>query len=85
LERYYLIIYFKGESDNFTKTWEEYKKDFNSCEFPIDKKPLKSEDVFVMLDKDFDNTTGFLIAKTCHDNFEMFHIMVNFSIGDVCA
>jgi hypothetical protein len=77
-ERYYIIIYYKGKIDKFQKTWENYMDDFIAFKFPVDKKPLESKDVFVILNSEFDNMRNFQIAKTCHEDFEMFHIMVNF-------
>ena len=77
LNRYYIVIYFKGEKSNFDITWESYKEDFNLISFPEGKKPSGG---FIELNDEFDGIENFKIAKTCHTKIEMFHIMVNFVV-----
>lgn len=76
LERYYIVIYYRGKENKFDNTWKAYVNDFNSYLFS-DGKELTGE--FIMLNNIFDNVNSFKIAKTCHTSFEMFHVMVNFS------
>jgi hypothetical protein len=83
LERYYIVIYYRGEKRNFIKTWESYTEDFNTIKFSDETKPIKQNDSFIILNSEFDNTRNFIIARTDHvGGFSMFHIMVNFSIAD---
>ena len=79
LKRYYLIIYYNGKKNMFNKTWENYKNNFNLFTFPKKREPSGE---FIDLHDEFDNVENFQIAKTKHPSFEMFHIMVDFSIED---
>jgi hypothetical protein len=76
LERYYIIIYYKGRESKLDKTWGAYISDFNSYLFDKGKERIGE---FIILNDKFDNANSFKIAKTCHTNFEIFHVMVNFS------
>jgi hypothetical protein len=85
-DQYYIIVYYKGNQQKFVSTWEKYKKNVKKIVFP-DKKTLKNPiSPFVDLNDEFENIQTFMIAKTCHDaNFEMFHVMVDFSESDVSS
>jgi hypothetical protein len=79
LKRYYLIIYYTGKKSKFNKIWKDYKNDFNLFCFPKRSKPSGE---FIDLHDEFDNVENFKISKTKHSSFEMFHIIVDFSIED---
>ncbi|MDB5223923.1 MAG: hypothetical protein JWN83_2590 [Chitinophagaceae bacterium] len=79
LERYYMIIYYKGAPKNFDKTWTDYKSNVSSCSFPAKFKIDLSKD-FEDLSMKFDDVRHLKIAKSTHDkDVEMFHIMIDLS------
>jgi hypothetical protein len=80
LDRYYIIVYYKGKQDNFLSCWETYKQNVMKIYFPNGNNIKYPESPFIVLDSEFDNARTFKIAKTCHEkDFEMFHIMADFS------
>lgn len=81
INQYYIIVYYKGEPQNFPNTWKSYKDIVKTINYPeslnIDKKTG-----FIDLKAEFSNVRGFEISKTFHgDNneIELYHVMVNFS------
>jgi hypothetical protein len=79
LDRYYMIIYFKGTPTDFDTTWNSYKDDVAACSFPTNftfNTTIKFED----LSSKFEDINHLRIAKTTHGiNVEMFHIMIDLS------
>jgi len=79
-DRYYIVVYYKGEKDKFDSTWNSYKENIEKIEFPPGRTLINPQFAFVNLNKNFDNIQTFKVAKTCHENnVEMFHIMADFS------
>lgn len=79
INRYYAIIFFLGNDNDFEKKWEIYKADVLSIDYPTNFKidlNLKFEDIL----SEFENVRKFKIAKTLHDtNLELYHIMIDLS------
>lgn len=79
LDRYYMIIYFKGKPTAFETIWNSYKKDFAASSFPK-KFTLDTTKNYEDLSSKFDDINHLRIAKTTHGtNVEMFHIMIDLS------
>jgi hypothetical protein len=79
-DQYYIIIYYRGKKDKFDSNWDKYKENVKKISFPKGKILKKPKSPFVNLNSKFDNIQSFKVLKTCHkSNFEMFHIMVDFS------
>jgi len=79
-DQYYIIIYYKGEKEKFTQTWDSYKENVKKINFPEDRKLKNNISQFTDLENEFDNIKMFRIAKTYHDNnFEMYHLIADFS------
>lgn len=79
LDRYYMIIYFKGTTTDFDTTWDSYKQDVSACSFPANF-ALDTTKNFEDLSSKFDDINHLRIAKTTHKtNVEMFHIMIDLS------
>lgn len=79
LERYYMIVYFKGDSTNFDKTWDSYMKDVSASKF-TPSFLFNEQREFEDLSAKFDDVSHFKIAKSSHGkNVEMFHIMIDLS------
>ena len=81
LERYYMIVYYKGKPTNFNSTWNSYKEDVASSAFPT-QFLFNTTKGFEDLTADFDDVQHLHIAKTTHgsDNkIEMFHVMIDLS------
>jgi hypothetical protein len=83
MDQYYIIVYYKGDQNKFISIWEGYKENVKKIVFPEGKSLKNPDSPFVDLNDEFDNIQSFKIAKTCHDaDFEIFHIMVDFSEPD---
>ena len=79
LERYYMIIYFRGTSSTFDRTWSSYKEDVAACPFP-ENFTFNTTKKFEDMANKFDDINHLRIAKTIHGtNVEMFHIMIDLS------
>ena len=83
IQRYYIVIYYKGEESKYEYTWECYKNDVLAADFQpqftIDK-----DRNFTSLEKQFPDTNDFKIAKTYHkSDVEIFHIMVKLNDNDL--
>lgn len=79
LDRYYMIVYFKGKVENFDTTWKSYKEDVKGCSFP-EKFQFNTTNSFEDLSNKFEDIHHLRIAKTTHgENIEMFHIMIDLS------
>lgn len=80
INRYYVVVYYLGDSINFEKKWSDYKSDVLVISYP----PSFSIDTaigFVDLINDFENVNDFRIAKTVHGNDkEMYHIVINLGV-----
>ena len=79
LERYYMIVYFRGDPSALNTTWDSYKEDVANCSY----KPNFVFDTvksFEDLSNKFDDINHLKIAKSTHGrNVEMFHIMIDLS------
>jgi hypothetical protein len=77
LDRYYMIVYFKGAQPKLEHTWLEYKKDIESSIFSSSFTFNKTKS-FEDLTSNFEDIHHLRIAKTIHgENIEMYHIMIN--------
>lgn len=79
LDRYYVVVYYKGPPANFDKTWVSYKSDFEDVAF----KPEYVMDMtlgFIDLNAQYSNVTCIKLAKTNHGaGIQIFHIMIDLS------
>lgn len=79
LERYYMVIYFKGDASNFDATWDSYKSDTSTCNFPSGF-VFDNVKGFEDLSMKFEDVGHLKIARSFHGNgVEMFHIMIDLS------
>ena len=77
LDRYYMIVYFKGMPNKYDYCWKSYKEDVFSSKFTADFTIDKSKG-FEDLSSKFDDVNHLKIAKTIHgEQVEVFHIMIN--------
>lgn len=77
LDRYYMIIYFKGAATAFDTTWNSYKADVSASAFTADFTFDTAKD-FEDLSSKFDDVNHLKIAKSKHGKcIEMYHIMIN--------
>lgn len=77
LNRYYIIIYYKGLMSNFDSAWVTYKDDVKKVPFP---EPVVMDTIkgFEDMEPIFDNSRNIHIAKTSHQsNVSLFHVMIN--------
>jgi hypothetical protein len=79
LDRYYMIIYFKGAVTAFDTTWVSYKQDVSASAFTADFAFNTAKD-FEDLSSKFDDVNHLKIAKSIHGKgVEMYHIIINLS------
>ncbi|HBG69192.1 MAG: hypothetical protein A2W93_07660 [Bacteroidetes bacterium GWF2_43_63] len=79
LDRYYMIIYFKGAITAFDTTWISYKQDVSTSAFTTTFVFDTAKD-FEDLSSKFDEVNHLKVAKSVHgNNIEMYHIMINLS------
>jgi len=79
LDRYYMIVYFKGKTTAFDSTWDSYKEDVSKSDFVPDFTFDTSKD-FEDLSSKFDDVNHLKITKSNHGkNAEMYHIMIDLS------
>lgn len=79
LDRYYMIIYFKGPLTAFDTTWVSYKQDVSTTAFTTGFVFDTTKD-FEDISSKFDDVNHLKIAKSIHgNNIEMYHIMINLS------
>lgn len=79
LDRYYIIIYYKGIDQSIDKYWLSYKQIVRDCEFTSDFAFNASAD-FEDLAPKFDDVNHLKIAKSIHGkSVEVFHLMINLS------
>lgn len=77
LDRYYMIIYFKGAASAFHTTWDSYKQNVTKSDFTADFIFDISKN-FEDLSTKFDDVNHLNIAKSIHGKgIEMYHIMIN--------
>jgi hypothetical protein len=80
LKRYFIIIYYLGNPKNFHSTWKSYKEIYRSISFPDGYNLVDTNNPFIQVNEQFDNSRDFNIASTKHaDDFEFYHVMVNFA------
>lgn len=79
LERYYMIVYFKGKSDKFDSTWDTYLQDASECKFKVNNE-FNTSIGYKDMAANFDDIRNLKISKSIHgSNIEMFHIMIDLS------
>ncbi|WP_394677931.1 hypothetical protein [uncultured Sphingobacterium sp.] len=81
LERYYMIIYFKGKQQNFNNTWQSYKSDVEQIHYD-EKFKINKNSSFTEVSQDYNDVTNLKLAKTYHgENCEIviFHMMIDLS------
>ncbi len=77
LDKYYMIIYFKGVQSKLEYAWKKYKENVQSIAFSSNFKFKKTKG-FEDLTSDFEDIHHLRIARTIHgEKIEMFHIMIN--------
>jgi hypothetical protein len=79
LDRYYMLVYYRGKSANLTKTWESYKTDASTTS--VDPKfVFDVTHDFKDLSDQFENVNHLKIAKSIHGTkVEMYHVMIDLS------
>lgn len=78
--RYYMVIYYKGKSQDCDNHWAKYKSDVLSLQFPKKVSILQKNDVlkFYDLTTFTNNNRDIKAGKTQHKSgVEMFHLMIN--------
>ena len=76
--RFYLVSYFKGNSDKFIMTWDSYQQDVLSVNFDDSFKLLKPE--FNDISASLSGARNIKVGKTTHSNGVIFfHIFFNIS------
>ncbi len=80
LDRYYMIVYYKGQPDSLEHTWTEYKKEVQASPFT----PGFELDVakgFEDISSKFDDVNHLKIARSIHgsNKVEMYHILIDLS------
>jgi len=79
-DQYYIVVYYQGKKEKFNYYWEKYKGNIAKIVFPKNRILKKPKSPFIDLNDEFDNIQTFKVAKTSHKgNFELYHIMVDFS------
>lgn len=81
IKRYYILVYFLGESISLGGKWNQYKTDVTSITYPNNFaiNPIVG---ITDLDKEFEDAVNIKIGKSIHgENIEMFHIMINIQTG----
>ena len=79
INRYYVVIYFLGNSNDFDKKWGDYQSDVLAINYPSNFK-IDLKISFVDIISEFETVRNIKIAKTIHStNLEMYHIMINLS------
>lgn len=79
INRYYVVVYYLGNSNSFDNKWSEYQTDVLSILYP-NNFAIDSTVGFTDMANEFENVVNIKIAKTTHGtNVEMFHIMIDLS------
>jgi hypothetical protein len=79
INRYYVVVYFLGNSNEFDNKWSEYKADVLTITYP-NNFAIDSTIGFADIANEFEDVVNIKIAKTIHNtNLEMYHIMINLS------
>jgi len=74
-----MIIYYRGSSSSFEKTWTSYKEDVSNSNFTTEFKFDKNKN-FEDLSNNFQDINHLKIAKSIHGTkIAIYHIMINFS------
>lgn len=77
INKYYIIIYYMGNPNNFERKWDEYKSDVLSISYPINFS-IDSTIGFTDMENEFEDIVNIKIANTIHNtNLKMFHVMIN--------
>jgi len=79
INRYYVVIYFLGNSNYFDKKWGDYQSDVLAVHYPSNFK-IDLNIGFIDITSEFENVRNTKIAKTIHNtNVEIYHIMIDLS------
>ena len=80
IDKFYIVVYFLGNSSDFESKWSTYMSDVFSIMYP----PTFMIDTtigFTEITSEFTDIVNFKIAKTIHNsNLEMFHVMINLGL-----
>ena len=77
INKYYMIVYYIGNSSDFEDKWTTYKSDVLSIQYPTNF-AIDTTIGFFEIEKEFVDVINFKIAKTIHNSIlEMFHVMIN--------
>ena len=79
IDKYYVVVYFLGNSSDFENKWSTYMSDVLSIPYPAAFEINKTIG-FKDIASEFTDVVNFKIAKTIYNsNIEMFHVMINLS------
>lgn len=79
ITRYYIVVYFLGNSNDFESKWLKYKTDVLSITYPTNF-TIDLTVGFTDIASEFEDVVNIKIAKTIYNtNLEMYHIMINLS------
>jgi len=80
INKYYVVVYYLENTNNFDSKWSTYKNDVLNLNYPSNFMIDKSIG-FTDLETEFEDVNNLKISKTSHSsNVEMFHIMINLSL-----
>lgn len=80
IDKYYVVVYFLGNSADFESKWSTYKSDVLSILYPSTF-AINTTIGFTDITSEFTDVVNFKIAKTIHNsNLEMFHVMINLGV-----
>ncbi len=79
LDRYYMLVYFKGSTSAFESTWKSYKEDIKNTIYTT-ALTFDKHLGFEELTSNFDDVRHLKIAKSKHGkNINMYHLMLDLS------
>jgi hypothetical protein len=76
LDCYYILVYSTGDASDFEKKWLNYQSHVSTSAYPKDFQ-YDSAIGFVDLSGEFTNAANMKIAKSSHQKYELYHIMLN--------
>ncbi len=80
IDKYYVVIYYLGNSSDFESKWSTYKSDVLSISYPTTF-TIDTSIGFTEITNEFTDVANFKIAKTIHNSkLEMFHVMINLGV-----
>ena len=77
IDKYYIVIYYLGNSSDFESKWSNYMSDVISISYP-DTFLIDKATGFMNISSEFTDVVNFKIAQTTHNlKLGMFHVMIN--------